>query len=414
MVPDRAPHLTVSRPSGGWRASEARRPTLVPWRWGVRERTWFTSAMLMVIVAKAVAYQATQLRHGGGPYLAGDWLINYGGGFARRGLFGQLLLDLAPQGEAVLWILFAVQVSALACITAFAVAFLHRERFAWPAILLVIGPAALGFLAWDPRASFRKESLVLVVAVLLALARRPDRSSRSVTALTTLAVGVFGLGVFSWEASALALPMLLYLLLGDGAHRRQRRQRRWIALGLTALAAVGLALSVLAHGSGAVAADVCREIRANGLDGPELCGGAVDALSWTLHRNIVDVVNGYPRYLVYWPLIALGLLPVLLTRWARREWRWVLVIALPIAVLWVIAIDYGRWAYLLTMGMAICVMGSRPDDAEWPGGWSARPVTAPIGIAYVTLWGLPVAATAGAWVFYSFIRDVVKAASAIL
>ena len=46
------------------------------------------------------------IKAGGHNWAVGEWLINYGGGFVRRGLTGQILLSLPFSRTVILIILF--------------------------------------------------------------------------------------------------------------------------------------------------------------------------------------------------------------------------------------------------------------------------------------------------------------------
>ncbi len=57
------------------------------------------------------AHYFNEIYSGGDPWKSGDWLINYQGGFVRRGALGELLLKLSDLTKFdLLWLLFAFQV----------------------------------------------------------------------------------------------------------------------------------------------------------------------------------------------------------------------------------------------------------------------------------------------------------------
>ena len=144
--------------------------------------------------------------------MSGDWLINYAGGFVRRGLFGELFLTLAPVGPPGLWLLFALQVGCYVLVLAYCTQVLTRTRFSWSAIAMVCGPAVLPFIGWDTQGGFRKEILVFVILALLAWSRR-NGASRAVAALLIAgSLPLWALSVFSWESTAQLLPAVVYLL----------------------------------------------------------------------------------------------------------------------------------------------------------------------------------------------------------
>ena len=351
---------------------------------------------------RAVAdYLARDIAVGGFTYRVGDWLISYAGGFVRRGLFGELLFTLSPPG-ATLWLLFGVQLACYGLVVGYAAGFLHRTRYAWPAVALVCGPAALPFLGWDVEGGWRKEILCFAAIALLGWARR-CLTTRARAALTGLAVAVFGLAIFSWEASGFAIPVLLFLLRSpDG----RPDLRRWPSLAILGLGVVGTAASLLARGDAEVVRAVCRVVVADGLN-RELCFGAIGMIDQPLAAALAAVAVRFPLYWWFLALLPLALLPVLTSPWLRRHWRWLVATAAIVAPLYVIAEDYGRWAHLLVMAPALAIMaGDLRDVASrlW-NGW--------ITVAYVTLWGLPHwLFPDDAWPWRSFLASLLETVSA--
>lgn len=329
---------------------------------------------------------------GGDPWMVGDWLINYGGGFVRRGLFGQLFLELAPSGQPGLWTLFVLQLVPYLVLLAYSIQVLHRARYSWSSIALVSGPAALPFIAWVPSVdgAFRKEILIFLVLVLLAWSRSRSLNRTAVTALLSTALVAFVLAVFSWEPSALLLPATLYLLLSAGATRPAPVVRRTYAALFVVVAILGGGLSVLLHGDVATAQAVCDSVRAHGFAGPHVCsggvgsnGGAIEAIGWTSYKTQQDLALALPVYAGFIPLIILALIPAVASRWFRSNWAWAAFIAVGVAPLYVIVTDYGRWTHILAVALMVCITADGPADLHsriW------KPITT---LVYIATWGMP-------------------------
>lgn len=341
-------------------------------------RAVFACAVLGLALWRAVAdYLVRDITVGGTSYRVGDWVINYAGGFVRRGLAGELLIAATPPGEPALWALFGFQAACYAVVLAFLLSFLHRTGWAWPAIALACGPAALPFIGWDVEAGWRKEIIGFAAIALLAWARTAGTRLR--LALTVGAVLLFGLAIFSWEASVFAVPVLLHLLRRDG---RWFGLRGWPSLAILGLALAGGLASVLARGSKRIAWDVCGAVTSHGLN-PELCGGAIARLAQTPAEAIGQVAIRFPLYWGYVVLLPLALLPVATTPWLRRNWPVLVATAALVVPLYVLGEDWGRWAHLLVMAPALAIAsGGLPAVASdwWKGGRTT---------AYVGLWGFP-------------------------
>lgn len=367
-------------------------------------RAWFSVGVLLFALLTTVSrYLAVTFgindtgedrQHpGGDPWMAGDWLINYGGGFVRRGLFGQLFLEAAPSGTPGLWALFGIQVSLYLVVFAYCWRALHRSGYAWSTIALVCSPAGLAFVGWvtSVDGAFRKEILGFVAMALLAWARSARRSPAAVVALVTSALSVFVLAVFSWEPSALMLPAIVYLLVRPDAHAAKLTAFRRTAAGVfAAVAAAGALASMVWHGDVATAQAVCDTARSHGFTGPYLCSGgvysntgAIEAIGWTSFKTAQDLLLALPVYTGFIPLIVLALVPPVGSRWFRGNWPWALAMVAAVAPLYVIVTDWGRWTHILAMALMFCITSGDPRDAHWRF-WNPFST-----VAYVSLWGLP-------------------------
>lgn len=351
-------------------------------------RAAFAFAVLGLALGRAVGSYAKTIPVGGDPWMSGDWLINYAGGFVRRGLFGELFLTLAPVGPPGLWLLFALQVGCYVLVLAYCTQVLTRTRFSWSAIAMVCGPAVLPFIGWDTQGGFRKEILVFVILALLAWSRR-NGASRAVAALLIAgSLPLWALSVFSWESTAQLLPAVVYLLW-SGAGRPLLVFRRSMAALYAVVAGVGAIVSTVAHGDTGTPRLMCEAVRSRGFLGPDLCtaeaagGGGIEAIGWTSARAITDVAVSWPLYVGFLPLIALALLPALASVWFRANWGWFLAIAVGLAPMYFVVTDYGRWTHVLVMGLMFCITAADPGDLH-SDVWNPL-----VAVLYVALWGMP-------------------------
>ncbi|CAN5225339.1 hypothetical protein BH09ACT5_BH09ACT5_17070 [soil metagenome] len=348
-------------------------------------------------------YRVKDTLAGGDDYQSADWLINYGGGFVRRGLFGELFLAVTPPGS--LWLLFLVQALPYAVVFVFAVWMLRRDDFAWSTIALVCGPAALGFFGWDPGAGFRKEVLSYVVLALLVWAMAPGARRARVALLSAVALVVFALAVFSWETSALFLPAIVFVLLRprDGIPA-SALLRRILAGAFVLLGAAGLALGALFHGTEQTAAAVCQAVRDHGYTAARLCTGAIDAIGWTSQYTLASVAESFPLYLGYLPLLVLALIPAVASAWIRQNRIWAVVIAGAFLPLFVIVTDYGRWIDMVVMALLFCIAASG-RALSFSRLWTPLAV-----VLYVALWGLPHWLPAdydGPWPWFGLLQSII-------
>lgn len=343
-------------------------------------RAVFALGVLALSAALALSFYGSVIALGGNDHQAGDWLISYPEGFIRRGLFGEILLRVGPSGPALLWLLFAIQVSCYVVVFAYFVRYLIRSHFTWSAIALVCSPAALPFIGWDPLGGFRKEILGFVALVVLAFARTQLHKNRQLI-LMGISLAVWSLGVFSWESLALLLPGVGYLLLVDSA----LPWRKPVAAAYAAIGAIALTASAIWHGNPHTASALCAATTARGL-GPQLCTGAFAWMGRGLSDSLASVTENLAVHSGYLAIAALACLPIALSPWLRRYWPWALAAFVSILPLFVLGIDYGRWIHIVVVELSICIAAVHHK-------WVESPLWNPLStVLFVGLWGVPHAA----------------------
>lgn len=168
----------------------------------------------------------------------GDWLINYRGGFVRRGFPGEVALDLAhalhlsPVYIVLLWQFFFYGVILY-------VIWRLTSTIRWNLwlVLLLVSPATLAFHVLDPTAGFRKEILLFagLGILLLWMLQGVQHISAVIAYVTALCV----VCVLSHEALMIFFPYIVGALwLGFGKLRR-----------VTAVAAIPALATLLAASS---------------------------------------------------------------------------------------------------------------------------------------------------------------------
>lgn len=345
---------------------------------------WLRMVIGLALFAIAVVLPTSRYAHviaaGGADHQTAEWLISYADGFVRRGLFGELFLRLTPGGSAGLTVLMLIQVGLWAVVVVYLLVFAIRQRFSWASLVLALGPAALAFAAWDPSGAFRKELLAYLALVLLGIGRGRPQGRTPWQAAGAL---VFVFAVFSWEASALFLPAVLWMLLGDDGDGKATIPEWSIATGVTVLAGVGVVLSMINHGDAETAKALCTAITREGYS-PQLCTGAIRWMGLGSNEAYAAVLKDLPRGLFFAPLAVLGLWPVLSSRWVKRNLGWGLGMVAAILPLFVIAIDYGRWIHMAVMAIVLCIAASNDESSAESPLWES-----PLALVYLVAWGIP-------------------------
>lgn len=339
-----------------------------------------------------------------------DWLINYEGGFVRRGLVGEValragtLLHISPVTVVV-----ATYLTAYAVILLIGRDLALRTGSSWWCLALVLSPATFSFQILDLTGGSRKEVLYFASLALLVLFLRKQRLSPALTsAYLTLAVGV---EVLSHEPLVCYCPYFFAALLLSG--RKPREAARECAVPFLMAAIAGYA-SARHLGNRETAIGICHSLgytlRSQGKD---ICsGGAIGFLTMTpgLARQRTWTRAWGDLYLIVYPLgTLLALVPLvygslsLAGKGFREEiralWKTAAVSFTASLPLFVYAEDWGRWIYIHIFSLALLLLAlqaraqSKPrmqltlqETQLFP---ERRRLAAWCLVAYATLWSLP-------------------------
>ena len=297
------------------------------------------------------------------PWIIGEWLINYSGGFLRRGLLGALLLGLHQVTHlSLVGLAAALQCVLYAAFYISLIPLLRGLRWSLPLVALLLSPATLAFTVLDPPTSVRKEILLfLALSLLVNVVLRQQSRSWQLTLGIALAAPLL---LLVHEALVVFLPYLFVPLLLSSQRRRSNLRLCTIPVLLTALALA----AVLTHAGGRVEAQaVCASVGGHLDTQPAgLCNGAIKYLELTPAEARAETLRAirFYHYRTRYPLpVLLTLLPIaaLFGRLFHQQSgtspaRLLLAVtALSVAAsvpLFVIARDWGRWVNI----HAICLL----------------------------------------------------------
>jgi hypothetical protein len=341
-----------------------------------------------------------------------DWLINYQGGFVRRGLAGETifqisrLLHLPP-------IPFVIGL----CLLLYGVLFYVFYRFAigssWNVwvLALLFSPATLSFHVLDPTAGYRKELLFLAAfGGLLLLLRDRRFPAWQLAAYIAVAATVC---TMCHESLICYAPYFAGALLVSGRNPRQTL----LIVSPGAVLALGAAILSATHpGNLHTAIAICSSLGYT--MSPQLgsvCfeGGAIAFLGHnsSYARQTMQTfftLDDYPR--VYGYAGTLAALPLLLGSRALAKLGSVravtaiwIVAAVSIAgsmILFYLATDWGRWIYIhvVCIGLLLLFVDNRRNaDPRTRTADAARPnkpvprrgIVTVLLCIYATLWTLP-------------------------
>jgi len=344
-------------------------------------RRFFAFSILFTAFGFSCLSYGRQIRSGGNSYLSGDWLINYSGGFVRRGLFGEVYRNIFPEGQLGLWYLFAFQCSLYALILYFFIKYLTKEDFSWPSLVLICSPASFAFIGWDTAAFARKESLGFVSLMIIAIAVKKMGTSFQI--IKYFGFLSFILSIFISEINFIMLPSVIYILI-NSPNKDNKSKLLVKSSFVIVLSSIALIATLVAQGSRLQKEAICDSLIAINLKN-ELCSGAISYLGVSTQHIQSQLFSSdyFPRYFGYLPLLLLAFIPIATTFWFRKNYLWVFLIFSFSLPLYFVGLDYGRWIHIFIMQVTILII-FKGLELKNNSLWNPASV-----IFFVILWGIP-------------------------
>jgi hypothetical protein len=340
---------------------------------------------------------AFDIHKGGDPYLTGDWLINYAGGYTSRGLVGQVLFSFSETfGFNLMWTTYLFQV-LIYSVYIFPVIFIVRQisdPFIW---VIGLSPFFVIFDFLDTGGSFRKENLGFACISLLALAIVLKSKTHL---LLVLAATVFLLLSFSWEGAISFIPMVVFLLLNLYRNSRISKLVLFFNFGVYSLTILLSYIGVIFsqnHLSASASMQVCESLKSQGI-GESICVGRISSINKNGQIRVFDNLstmwvqyNG-TKFLL---LLLLALLPFMLSGWIRSNKFTFFALSISVVPLFLVPTDYGRNYHILgvVLSMAWCVDRvktiSHPSQGSVITEKQLSPIFIVLSFLYTILWRIP-------------------------
>jgi hypothetical protein len=330
---------------------------------------WMLLFLRLLVVAAAVAATAVvtlayliMLEKGGGNYVTADWLISYPDSYIRRGLSRELFIALHDlTGWPLIWIAGVTQLAIYYLFVGLVLRLFWALSPSGLIFVVMLSPAFLLFALYEYPGFLRKE-----IAGFLALAVMANAflawTDGARAAWVSAALAVFVFAVFSHEANALLAPHMLMILAVLVFSRPMSRGWGLAAAAIVAAAAgSSIVLGILNPGVGQALA-VCQEIvERGGMD--ELCTGSVAWLENNLEfaqDRIWGFISSGEYPMKYGLCLLIGLLPFVLFKprsgGLKVQLLFLALGVLPLLPLFAVALDWGRWIYMIVASMAIVLL----------------------------------------------------------
>lgn len=318
-----------------------------------------------------------------------ELMINYRGGFVRRGLLGEMAYDLDALVPAKYFLVGFVVVSYVIALAIFVWRFPPDAAVANAAFLIC--PAGLLFPIYDPLAFGRKEAVIVALfAVAVLLAPRVKQAGRWLL-FALISYAVAGLMM---EASIFYLPAAVAVFVVVRQGTLSRRDYLLLAAATVAFFAVWCLFTVTFHAVADEAAIIAswRQRYPHAYDAL----GALTMFNHPLaelrramlqHQSSGVTLGGYLTGFFLANLPLLIMLPSRDFSRLSREAKLAVRIALAAALLpFMLAADWGRFTYLFAIhGFAlVALMPMKPDRVH---AWPRRPLLRALAVLLVLVYG---------------------------
>lgn len=301
----------------------------------------------------------------------GDWLINYQGGFVRRGFIGECLYFISHlTGVTPVIYLVALQGAIFAIYFYFSWKMLKEKTDLVKYAFLIFSPFLFTFAINSQAGGYRKEIIYFAILSYIAYAYSSYDQKRFERNFTTV-MFFYPLVILTDELGLVILPLLFAFYWQKMGLSFNRRLIKPAFLGL--LNVFFFLLVFLHHRvSHAQIDSIVRSILSVGYD-PQ-GSGAIGALGDTTSSNMKDTFHSivYAHYFSIYPLAlllcSLAFLPLvseLRGSLRSRPFLFGLLFSFFLLIpVYIIANDWGRWTYILIVEVFMVILANDKFSQE--------------------------------------------------
>ncbi len=269
-----------------------------------------------------------------------DWLINYQGGFVRRGLIGQLIYFVSDNPYTLMYTVLLLQISIYiaAFIFTLKLFFLKKRSLSW-CIFLFSPMFFIEFEFINELGSFFKEIIVYFALSLYLLGLHNNKRWERI-----IAIVAYILGAFSHELISLCIVFFVWPIWQ--AIREQNRRDLWPELiVLISISGISTLTAFFFNGNPETASAICQSLTVKGMH-PSICGGSIQWISRDTQAAFSHIKYLEQQGYVLWPYMLasiLGSLPLLAIKKPNTLSIWLVLALVAMSPLFILAYDYGRW-----------------------------------------------------------------------
>jgi hypothetical protein len=323
-------------------------------------------------------------------YITGDWLINYTNGLVRRGLFGEISMQIHNWfGTSPVDVVLASKYIAYAVLCGSILLLALIKGIGLIEVLLLISPWALMFDLNDPGGSGRKEILLFAsfafFAFLQVFSKSPSKSIFKRWDFYYLII-VMTVMAFAHEGLIFFFPFFYLPLYLKRGFNKSDFLTFFIPYLISSL--VLAVLYVFFKGNQETADAICNSLNPWSVNGSLGCD-AIHLLAGKHPKAHIGFIKSFT------PLLLLTMIPIYCYgRWPAglAKHHLVLVMAIPLLLtvpLYGIAIDWGRWIHV--SGMLFFITFFSLKGSSTPRKYSLVTVMLIVCLAvpYTFYWRIP-------------------------
>lgn len=294
--------------------------------------------LLVILIYLANLYHCAKELHG---YIIADWLINFSGGFVRRGLGGSFTLHLSDLfGIPPQFMVNVIQLFFYLFYMIVLFLLLKRKKIDFWFVILLLSPVTLLFPVIDVCGVGRKEIILFsIFGFYLFCLNKGWLKSYALVATFSFALFV---GTLFHELIFFYTP---YFLVAAYIHGKSFRGPALFIVAGSLLAIIPLFL----FGKSIDSTAICGDLMRRGMD-ERICSGILTGPNTYTIRYIFQQARSSNYHLTYTTCILLGVLPFLFfiyfsqSRVTIKEFLIAFVfLFLFSAPLFFLAFDWGRW-----------------------------------------------------------------------
>ena len=350
-------------------------------KYSVKKIVWGSFIVVFfVFVFIFLLFQALKLASSHPPdqWLIGDWLINYQGGFIRRGLIGEICLRVSQiLGINIVFLVILIQVFFYLIFLSYTCRLAVKSTFSPLNAALIFSPAFILFPVFDPQGGFRKEILLFALLAILCfyLATTDKKIARGLPIFIGLAATII---VLSHEILAVFLPYVLcaFIIYDKGLGVASRK----ILISLIPTMAITILLVLFSQGDQQVVINICNSLKSSA---PSDCfhSGATFWIGQDMkfaHDYVLERIDGntlltygYLAILAFMPLAILQFTSQFSRFFENKGMRFWLNICIAASIigslpLFWIGIDYGRFIYIHVTCLSLLALMINRESSDNP------------------------------------------------